>query len=235
MILSVEGVSAAYGEIQALRNASLTVEKGEIVALLGANGAGKTTLLRCIIGLLKPQSGQIVFQGEPILGKTAVDMVRKGMSMVFEGRRVFSELTVLENLVIGGYTLRDREIRRRRLDSLLERFPHLAERRGQLAGSLSGGEQQMLAIARALMSEPDLLLLDEPSMGLAPKIVDDVFETIHDLNTGGTTVLLVEQNAARALEYAQRAYILETGSIVLSGAGKDLLNDRRVQTAYLGR
>lgn len=234
-MLNLDRVTASYGSIPALRDVSLEVRDGEVVALLGANGAGKTTTLRCIVGLLRPQGGRVTFRGEDITRRSTVEVVRKGVSMVFEGRRVFPELTVWENLLIGGYLVKEAGERQRLLAQMLDRFPRLAERKGQLAGSLSGGEQQMLAIARALMSRPSLLLLDEPSMGLAPKVVDEVFEIIVGLHREGTTILLVEQNAARALEIADRAYVLETGSIVLQGTAKDLLDDPTVRRAYLGR
>ncbi len=234
-MLNLDRVTASYGSIPALRDVSLEVRDGEVVALLGANGAGKTTTLRCIVGLLRPQGGRVTFRGEDITRRSTVEVVRKGVSMVFEGRRVFPELTVWENLLIGGYLVKEAGERQRLLAQMLDRFPRLAERKGQLAGSLSGGEQQMLAIARALMSRPSLLLLDEPSMGLAPKVVDEVFDIIVGLHREGTTILLVEQNAARALEIADRAYVLETGSIVLQGTAKDLLDDPTVRRAYLGR
>ncbi|MEW6048374.1 MAG: ABC transporter ATP-binding protein [Bacillota bacterium] len=234
-MLNLDRVTASYGSIPALRDVSLEVRDGEVVALLGANGAGKTTTLRCIVGLLRPQGGRVTFRGEDITRRSTVEVVRKGVSMVFEGRRVFPELTVWENLLIGGYLVKEAGERQRLLAQMLDRFPRLAERKGQLAGSLSGGEQQMLAMARALMSRPSLLLLDEPSMGLAPKVVDEVFDIIVGLHREGTTILLVEQNAARALEIADRAYVLETGSIVLQGTAKDLLDDPTVRRAYLGR
>jgi branched-chain amino acid transport system ATP-binding protein len=234
-MLTLDRVTASYGSIPVLRDVSLEVREGEIVALLGANGAGKTTTLRCIVGLLKPQGGRVMFRGEDITRRSTVEVVRRGVSMVFEGRRVFPELTVWENLVIGGYLVKEAGERQRLLTQMLERFPRLAERKSQLAGSLSGGEQQMLAIARALMSRPSLLLLDEPSMGLAPKVVEEVFDIIVGLHREGTTILLVEQNAARALEIADRAYVLQTGSIVLQGGAKDLLDDPTVRRAYLGR
>jgi branched-chain amino acid transport system ATP-binding protein len=233
-MLALRDVSASYGEVRALSGISIRVERGEVVALLGANGAGKTSILRCVCGLLKTTTGTIDFLGEQIQNHRTVDIVRRGISMVFEGRRLFSELTVEENMLVGGYGVGNARERRARVAELSEMFPRLAERRSQLAGSLSGGEQQMLAIARALMSEPALLLLDEPSMGLAPKIVDDVFHLMGRINASGTTVLLVEQNAQRALEVASRAYVLQAGEVALSGSARELFDNEAVREAYLG-
>jgi len=233
-MLVLNSVSASYGDVHALKGVSLRVEKGEIFALLGANGAGKSSTLRSIVGLLKIQQGSIEFQGERIDNHSTVDIVRRGISLVFEGRHVFPELTVHENMLAGAYLVRDAKTRRERTTELYDRFPRLAERQSQVAGSLSGGEQQMLAIARALISKPKLLLMDEPSMGLAPKVVDEVFEVVAKLNSEGTTVLLVEQNARRALEIATRGSVLETGSVVLSGTAGELLDQEAVRTAYLG-
>lgn len=233
-MLVLNKVGASYGEVRALDNVSINVDRGEIVALLGANGAGKTSTLRCITGLLKISQGTIRFLGEPIENRRTVDIVGRGISMVFEGRRLFPELTVRENLLAGGFLVRDAAEVRARMAHVHEMFPRLAERRSQLAGSLSGGEQQMLAIARSLMSEPLLLLMDEPSMGLAPRLVDEVFQIMTEINASGTTILLVEQNARRALEIASRAYVLEAGEIVLSGSGVELLDNEAVRAAYLG-
>lgn len=204
------------------------------MALLGANGAGKTTTLRAIAGLMHPSKGSIAYGGEVIDRMAPHEIVGRGIAMVPEGRRVFSRSTVIENLELGAYTRREPQTLKANLDRVLALFPRLAERRRQLAGSLSGGEQQMLAIGRALMSEPQILLLDEPSMGLAPKIVDDIFALIVDLNSGGTTILLVEQNASLSLEVASRAYVLERGRIVVSGAAADLSDDPQIVEAYLG-
>lgn len=233
-MLVLSNVSASYGDVRALDHISLEVKKGEIFALLGANGAGKSSTLRSIIGLLKVTQGTIEFLGQRIENRNPVDIVRRGISLVFEGRRVFPELTVRENLIAGAYMIKDAKVRHERMMELLERFPRLAERHSQLAGSLSGGEQQMLAIARALISKPVLLLMDEPSMGLAPKVVDEVFRIITELNTAGTTILLVEQNAQRALEIATRAAVLETGRVVLTGTAAEVLHHEQVRTAYLG-
>lgn len=233
-MLVLNSVNASYGDVHALKGVSLRVEKGEIFALLGANGAGKSSTLRSIVGLLKIQQGSIEFQGQRIDNRSTVDIVRRGISLVFEGRHVFPELTVHENMLAGAYLVRDAKTRRERTTELYDRFPRLAERQSQVAGSLSGGEQQMLAIARALISKPKLLLMDEPSMGLAPKVVDEVFEVVVKLNSEGTTVLLVEQNARRALEIATRGSVLETGSVVLSGTAGELLDQEAVRTAYLG-
>jgi branched-chain amino acid transport system ATP-binding protein len=233
-MLVLNNVSASYGDVHALKDISLRVDEGEIFALLGANGAGKSSTLRSILGLLKLSQGSIEFQGERIHNRSTVDIVRRGISMVFEGRHVFPELTVQENMLAGAYLVRDTKVRQERMADLYGRFPRLAERQSQVAGSLSGGEQQMLAIARALISKPVLLLMDEPSMGLAPKVVDEVFQVIVELNKAGTTILLVEQNARRALEIATRASVLETGRVVLSGAAAELLEHEAVRTAYLG-
>lgn len=233
-MLVLNNVSASYGDVRALDNVSLKVDRGEIFALLGANGAGKTSTLRSIVGLLKVSQGTIEFLGQRIENHNPVDIVRRGISLVFEGRRVFPELTVRENLIAGAYMVKDAKVRQERMAELFERFPRLAERQSQLAGSLSGGEQQMLAIARALITKPSLLLMDEPSMGLAPKVVDEVFRVIVELNTAGTTILLVEQNAQRALEIATYAAVLETGRVVLTGKADELLHHERVRTAYLG-
>ena len=231
-LLELNDVHVKYGAIEALKGISLEVAEGEIVTLLGANGAGKTTTLRTISGLLRPVSGEVRLRGERIDTVPAHEIVRHGISQSPEGRRVFASMTVLENLQMGAYQRRDD------LTADLERvfglFPILAERRKQQGGTLSGGEQQMLAIGRALMSNPKLLLLDEPSLGLAPLIVQKIFEIIKEINQQGTTVLLVEQNAVQALKLAHRGYVIETGSIVMSAPAKDLLADPRVRAAYLG-
>jgi branched-chain amino acid transport system ATP-binding protein len=233
-VLVLDSVSASYGDVPALKNVSLHVKQGEIFALLGANGAGKTSTLHSIVGLVKASQGTIEFLGERIENRSTVSIVRRGISLVFEGRRLFPELTVRENMLAGAYVVKDPVTRQTRLLELFDRFPRLAERESQLAGSLSGGEQQMLAIARALISKPALLLMDEPSMGLAPLVVDEVFRVIAELNAAGTTILLVEQNAHRALEIASRAAVLETGNIALSGSADELLDNEAVRSAYLG-
>jgi branched-chain amino acid transport system ATP-binding protein len=232
-VLEVRDLHVSYGEIPALKGISLSVGAGEIVALLGSNGAGKTTTLRTLSGLLAPRAGDIVLEDRPIAGLPAHVIVRRGIAHVPEGRRIFNRLTVRENLEMGAYTRSDAGVAAD-LERVFALFPRLRERRAQVAGTLSGGEQQMLAIARALMASPRLLLLDEPSMGLAPVLVEQIFETVQDINRQGTTILLVEQNAALALDVAQRAYVLETGSIVLSGAAADLARDQDVRRAYLG-
>jgi branched-chain amino acid transport system ATP-binding protein len=231
-LLEVDSVAVRYGAVQALRGVSLSVEQGEIVTLLGANGAGKTTTLRTISSLLRPVSGEVRFDGRRVDALPAHQVVGVGIGHVPEGRRVFPTMTVLENLQMGAY--RDRTHVKPDAERMLEMFPVLAERRKQDAGTLSGGEQQMLAIARALMGRPRLLLLDEPSMGLAPLIVARIFEIIRQINADGTTVLLVEQNAAQALRLASRGYVLANGEIVLEGSAKELLENPAVRSAYLG-
>ena len=231
-MLALADVRVRYGVVEALKGVSLEVAEGEIVALLGANGAGKTTTLRTISGLLRPFAGSLTFEGGPIDTVAAHEIVALGVGHVPEGRRIFPVMTVLENLQMGAY--RRRGDIKADLERVYELFPVLAERRGQNGGTLSGGEQQMLAIGRALMSHPRLLLLDEPSMGLAPLIVAKIFEIIKEIREQGTTVLLVEQNAAQALRLADRGYVLETGSIVMSDAAANLLGDPRVRAAYLG-
>jgi branched-chain amino acid transport system ATP-binding protein len=231
-LLEVQDVAVRYGAVQALRGISLTVERGEIVTLLGANGAGKTTTLRTISSLLRPVSGAVVFDGQRVDTLPAHQVVGVGIGHVPEGRRVFPTMTVLENLQMGAY--RDRRHVKEDSERVLEMFPVLAERRKQDAGTLSGGEQQMLAIGRALMGRPRLLLLDEPSMGLAPLIVARIFDIIRQINESGTTILLVEQNASQALRLASRGYVLASGEIVLQGAAGDLLADPAVRSAYLG-
>ncbi|MGD0610666.1 MAG: ABC transporter ATP-binding protein [Anaerolineales bacterium] len=233
-ILEVDNIHSYYGNIHALKGISLTVEKGEIVTLIGANGAGKSTTLRTIVGLLKPREGRVLFDGEDLASYKAHDLIFKGMSMVPEGRAIFSRLTVSENLEMGAYTRnRGAEIAKD-LELVFTLFPRLKERRTQLGGTLSGGEQQMLATGRALMSHPRLLLMDEPSMGLAPVLVENIFETIKQINKEGTTILLVEQNALMALSVAQRGYVMQTGEIVLQDSAEKLKNNKMVQKSYLG-
>jgi branched-chain amino acid transport system ATP-binding protein len=235
-LLELDGVAVHYGRIQALEGVSVTVEDGEIVALIGANGAGKTTTMRAISGIRPLSAGRIVFDGEDITRLRADLRVRRGICQAPEGRGVFPGLTVLENLDMGAYTRKDRRAPayREDLDRVFELFPRLAERRNQAGGTLSGGEQQMVAIGRALMARPRVLLLDEPSMGLAPQIIQQIFRIISDINEAGTTVLLVEQNASQALALAHRAYVLETGRVVQHGTGRQLLEDPAVRNAYLG-
>jgi branched-chain amino acid transport system ATP-binding protein len=234
-MLQLRDLTVAYGPIQALRGVNITVERGEIVALIGANGAGKTTMLNSITALVRKQGGSIGFKGHDITGAAAHSIVRLGLTQVPQGRQVFADQTVENNLLLGAYTLvRNRAEVRLRMEREFERFPRLRERRAQLAGTLSGGEQQMLAISRALMINPDFLCLDEPSLGLAPLIVQEIGRTIKALNDAGTTILLVEQMATMALNLAHRAYVLQTGQIVLEGTGKELLRHPEVIKAYLG-
>jgi len=223
-----------YGAIQALFSVSLEVQKGEIVTLIGANGAGKSTLLKTISGLIRPRTGSVFFEDIDITKKSSIEIVKLGISHVPEGRRVFPEMTVLENLELGAYLRKDKQGIKEDLKKVFERFPRLYERKNQLAGTLSGGEQQMLAIGRALMSKPKLLLLDEPSMGLAPILVTEIFKIIKEINSQGTTILLIEQNAHMALSIADRAYVIETGKIVLSGDAKEIAANPEVKKAYLG-
>ncbi len=232
-MLELQDISVSYGAIQALRNVSLEVQEGEIVALIGANGAGKSTTLRTISGLVHPSTGKVLFRGQDITRIGPSRVVWLGISHVPEGRRVFARMSVEENLEMGAYVRKGSETRES-IERVYERFPRLRERRTQLAGTLSGGEQQMLAMGRALMSKPALLLMDEPSMGLAPMLVREIFAIIKELNEGGTTILLVEQNAHMALSIASRAYVLETGSIVLSGSAAELAGNPEVRKAYLG-
>lgn len=233
-LLEVHDVHAYYGKIHALKGVSLSVEKGEIVSLIGGNGAGKTTTLRTISGLLKPQQGNVNFDGLDVASQPAHALVSQGIAMVPEGRGVFAKLTVEENLEMGAYHRNDRGGIKEDIDHSYTLFPRLGERRRQLAGTMSGGEQQMLAMARAMMSQPTLILLDEPSMGLAPVLVETIFSTIETINKQGTTVLLVEQNAHMALQISHRGYVLQTGEIVLSDTAKKLQQDPTVQKAYLG-
>lgn len=232
-LLKVDNIEVYYGMIKALKGVSFEVNKGEIVALIGANGAGKTTILHTVTGLLKPKSGSIVFNETDITKTPAHKIVTMGMAHVPEGRRIFSQLSVLDNIKLGAYTRKDKNEIEQTLKYVYERFPRLEERKNQIAGTLSGGEQQMLAMGRALMSKPDFILMDEPSMGLSPLLVSEIFDIIKAINENGTTVLLVEQNAKKALSIADRAYVLETGSIALSGDAKDLMNDESVKKAYL--
>lgn len=233
-MLKIKDIDVYYGNIQALRNVSIEVNKGEIVTLIGANGAGKSTLLKTISGLLKPKKGSIEFLDAAIDGRAAQTIVKDGISHVPEGRRVFANMSVEENLELGAYLRKDREGIKKDLDHVFELFPRLLERRKQQAGTLSGGEQQMLAMGRALMSKPKLIILDEPSMGLAPLMVKNIFNIIKMVNDEGVTVLLVEQNAHMALSIADRAYVLETGNIVLQGTASELQESEEVKAAYLG-
>ncbi len=233
-ILTVENLSASYGRIEALRGVSLKILEGEIVTLIGANGAGKSTLLRTISGILKPRSGWVRFQGEPLAQVPTAKIVQRGVVQVQEGRGILGYMTVLENLELGAYVRNDREGIQKDLRELLRRFPLLEARLHQLGSSLSGGEQQMLAIARALMARPTLLMMDEPSLGLAPKLVNEVFSILRELKEEGKTILLVEQNARKALQCADRGYVMETGEIIMEGSAQELLDSRRVKEAYLG-
>lgn len=233
-MLKVKDIDVYYGAIHALKTLSINVEQGSIVTLIGANGAGKTTTLKTISGLLRPKSGSVLFKDQDITKIPPEKIVALGLSQVPEGRRVFSTMSVLENLEMGAYLRSDKKGIQQDLENIFTRFPRLKERRKQLAGTLSGGEQQMLAIGRALMARPDLLLMDEPSMGLAPLLVKEIFEIIKDINDKGTTILLVEQNAHMALSIAHKAYVIETGQIVLEGSARDLMNSVQVKKAYLG-
>jgi len=233
-MLALENISVNYGAIEALRGISLRVEKGEVVTLIGANGAGKTTTLRTITGLLEPREGRVTFEGEDISGKPTHKLVARGISMSPEGRGVFANLSVRENLQMGAYLQKNRGETAASMERVFQMFPRLKERESQKAGTLSGGEQQMLAMSRALMSRPRLLLLDEPSLGLAPLVVHTIFEAIEEIRSKGTTILLVEQNAHAALSHSDRAYVLETGEIVMQGSSKDLAKDPRIKEAYLG-
>jgi len=233
-VLKVENLQACYGKVTALKGISFEVGQGQIVTLLGSNGAGKSTTLRTISGLLSPSAGKVFFCGEDVTNMPAHEIVKRGLIHLPEGRRVFKDLTVTENLELGSYALKDKNERGRHLQEVFERFPILAERRRQMGGTLSGGEQQMLAVGRGLMSDPKLLLMDEPSMGIAPLIVRDITNIIKGLNAEGKTILLVEQNAKMALGLADYGYVLDTGSIVLEGKGADLRQDETVVKAYLG-
>jgi len=233
-MLSINDLHVSYGVINAIKGVSFEVNEGEIIALIGANGAGKTTILHTITGLVPAKSGSIMFEGTDLLKTPAHKIVSMGMAHVPEGRRIFQELTVLENLKMGAYTRKDKQEITDTLQVVYKRFPRLEERKSQIAGTLSGGEQQMLAMGRALMSHPKIILMDEPSMGLSPLYVTEIFDIIKEVNSAGTTVLLVEQNAKKALSIANRAYVLETGNIALSGDAKELMNNDSVKKAYLG-
>jgi branched-chain amino acid transport system ATP-binding protein len=234
LLLEVKNIHSYYGHVHALKGVSLTVDEGEIVTLIGSNGAGKTTTLRSIHGILPPKKGKIVFRGEEIQGKPAHDMIKKGIAQSPEGRRIFPRMSVLENLEMGAYYRDDRSEIQEDMERVYDLFPRLKERAKQEAGTMSGGEQQMLAISRALMSRPKLLLLDEPSMGLAPVLVERIFQTIEEINKQGMTILLVEQNANVALEIAARGYVLETGVVVNAAPAEKLREDPKVREAYLG-
>ncbi len=233
-MLEIKDIEVYYGMIQAIKGISFEVNEGEVIALIGANGAGKTTILHTITGLLSPKKGSVIFEGKDITKVPAHKIVSLGMAHVPEGRRVFAELTVYENLRMGAYTRKDKDEIAGTLEMVYKRFPRLKERKNQLAGTLSGGEQQMLAMGRALMSHPKIIVMDEPSMGLSPILVNEIFDIIQEVSAGGTTVLLVEQNAKKALSIADRAYVLETGKIVLDGDAKELMNDDSIKKAYLG-
>ena len=233
-MLEVKNLEVYYGVICALKGISFEVNQGEIVSLIGANGAGKTTMMQSIVGLIPKKNGTVSFEGHDITKTSCHKIVKLGMTQVPEGRRIFQELTVYENLMMGAYTIRDQQQFKADLEATFTRFPRLAERRNQIAGTLSGGEQQMLAMSRAIMCHPKLLMLDEPSMGLSPLLVDQVFEIIKDINRDGTTILLVEQNAGKSLAISDRAYVMENGNIVLSGTGAELASSEKVRKAYLG-
>jgi len=233
-MLKVENLQVYYGAIHALQGVEFHLEQGEIVALIGANGAGKSTTLNAVSGILRPREGAIQFEGREITQTPPQDIVREGVIHVPEGRKIFSRMTVVENLAMGAYTQQDRAAIQSDMEAVFQRFPRLRERQSQLGGTLSGGEQQMLAIGRGLMARPKLLLLDEPSMGLSPILVEQIFDIIQDINEQGVSILLVEQNAQMALAIADRAYVLETGKIVMQGSGDDLLKDPSVIAAYLG-
>lgn len=233
-MLEVKDLEVYYGVIQAIKGISFHVDKGEVIALIGANGAGKTTTLHTVTGLISPKKGHVLFEGKDITKVPAHKIVSMGMAHVPEGRRVFAELSVYENLKMGAYTRKDKSEIEESLKNVYKRFPRLEERKNQMAGTLSGGEQQMLAMGRALMSKPKIILMDEPSMGLSPIMVNEIFDIIRSVSESGTTVLLVEQNAKKALAIADRAYVLETGKIVLEGKAKDLLEDDSIKKAYLG-
>ena len=233
-LLEVKNLEVYYGVIRALKGISFEVNEGEIVTLIGANGAGKTTTMQSTIGLIPSKSGTVIFDGNDITKTPCHKIVHLGMTQVPEGRRVFQELTVYENLMMGAYSIKNSSGFKEDLEKIYERFPRLAERKNQVAGTLSGGEQQMLAMGRALMSNPDIILMDEPSMGLAPILVDQIFDIVKQLHQDGTTILLVEQNASKALQIADRAYVLETGKVTLSGTGAELAQSAEVKKAYLG-
>ena len=232
-MLDVKDINVYYGAIHAVRNVNLTVNAGEIVSIIGANGAGKSTILKTLVGLLRSKTGDIIFEGQSIAKLSPAGIVQQGIALVPEGRRVFPRMSVEDNLLLGAYARKDKEVSRD-INRIYEMFPRLAERKKQNAGTLSGGEQQMLATGRGMMSRPRLLLLDEPSMGLAPLLVHQIFETILDINEQGTTILLVEQNAHMALSIADRGYVLETGAVVLTGEAEELIDNDEVRCAYLG-
>ncbi len=233
-MLEIKDLEVYYGVIQAIKGISFQVNEGEVIALIGANGAGKTTILQTITGMIPAHKGSILFGGTDITRIAGHKIVSMGMAHVPEGRRVFSQLSVLDNLKLGAYSRKDKSEVQKTLEMVYQRFPRLKERKNQMAGTLSGGEQQMLAMGRALMSKPRIVLMDEPSMGLSPILVSEIFDIIKEISAGGTTVLLVEQNARKALSIANRAYVLETGNIVLSGDADDLLHDESIKKAYLG-
>ena len=233
-MLEVNDLQVNYGVINAIKGVSFSVKKGEIIALIGSNGAGKTTILHTITGLVPSKSGSILFEGRELTKTPAHKIVAMGMTHVPEGRRIFQELSVYENLKLGAFTLSDKKIIEKNLQYVYEHFPRLKERKNQIAGTLSGGEQQMLAMGRALMSNPKIMLMDEPSMGLSPILVSEIFNIIKEVSEDGTTILLVEQNAKKALSISDRAYVLETGKIVLSGDAKELMNNEEIKKAYLG-
>ena len=233
-MLQVNNLHTYYGNIKALRGVSFHVEKGEILAFIGANGAGKSTLMNTLAGTLRPKMGEIIFEGEDITKLTPRDRVKKGIILCPKGRQIFPKFTVEENLLMGAYTVFDKELNKRNYEKVFELFPQIKDRQKQLAGTLSGGEQQMLAIGRALMSEPKILMLDEPSLGLSPILVEQIFDLINEINHQGTTILLVEQNAMAALEISDRAYALETGEITIEGTGEELLNNDVIIKSYLG-
>lgn len=233
-MLEIKDLQVYYGVIQAIKGVSFHVDEGEVIALIGANGAGKTTILHTVTGLIAPKAGTITFEGKNITKVPGHKIVSMGMAHVPEGRRVFSQLTVYQNLKLGAYTRKNKEEIETALKNVYDRFPRLEERKNQIAGTLSGGEQQMLAMGRALMSHPKIILMDEPSMGLSPIFVNEIFDIIKNVSAGGTTVLLVEQNAKKALSIADRAYVLETGNIVKEGKASELLNDDSIKKAYLG-
>ena len=234
MLLELKNVEAAYGNIKALKGINLSVPEGKIVTLIGANGAGKSTTMKTIMGIMKPIAGDVLFKGESIAGMKTHNIVRKGVVLVPEGRQILQNMTVRENLEMGAYQRNDAEGIKEDLSKVFERFPRLCERQGQFAGTLSGGEQQMLAIGRAVMAKPEVMLLDEPSMGLAPLVVQQIFDVIKDINKMGTTVLLVEQNARKALQIADYAYVMETGKIVMEGPAQEVASNPDVMAAYLG-
>ena len=233
-LLEVQDIQVYYGMIQALKGVSFSVNEGEVIALIGANGAGKTTTLHTVTGLLRAKSGHIIYDGQDITKVPPHKIVTMGMAHVPEGRRVFANMTVLQNLKMGAFTRSDKNEIDATIEKVYKRFPRLKERQNQTAGTLSGGEQQMLAMGRALMSQPKIILMDEPSMGLSPILVEEIFHIIREISAGGTTVLLVEQNAKKALSIADRAYVLETGNIVLSGDAKEMMNNESIKKAYLG-